>query len=282
VITGPQTTNNLGNETHLTDNRIPKTKDGFHIYDSNISDDGTTIKLNSNTEITGSLFVSGAFYISSVATISSSFSLPSGSSLILTSGSNIYVDSSGSITGSLSGSVFGIGNVVAFSSSVNSRFSGVYSSSAQLPSGLVSASSQVLNGSGVYSSSAQLPSGLVSSSAQISALGFGAGGATGSSNAPILAVATLSSSYSASLNDCVLLLSASNMIVTLPTAVGNTGKVYYVKNLLAVGTQTIKTAGGRIETIAANTGDVTATIGGSGANLIIVSNGVDWWELGTH
>jgi hypothetical protein len=45
--------------------------------------------------------------------------------------------------------------------------SGVWSGSAQLPSGVVSGSIQVLGGSGVWSGSAQLPSGLVSGSSQL-------------------------------------------------------------------------------------------------------------------
>jgi hypothetical protein len=45
--------------------------------------------------------------------------------------------------------------------------SGIWSSSVQMPTGVVSGSSQILNGSGIYSSSAQLPAGLISSSAQL-------------------------------------------------------------------------------------------------------------------
>jgi len=59
VITGPETINNLGNETHLTDNRIPKTISGFHIIDSNITDNGTKVSINSSTEITGSVIATG-------------------------------------------------------------------------------------------------------------------------------------------------------------------------------------------------------------------------------
>ena len=59
VITGPETYDNVGNETHLTDNKIPKMIKGFHIVDSNISDDGTTIKQLINTEVTGSFKITG-------------------------------------------------------------------------------------------------------------------------------------------------------------------------------------------------------------------------------
>jgi hypothetical protein len=57
-IMGPETYNNIGNETNLTNNRIPKSINAEHIGDSNITDTGTTIQLGSNTQITGSLSVS--------------------------------------------------------------------------------------------------------------------------------------------------------------------------------------------------------------------------------
>ena len=49
VITGPETYDSIGNETHLTDNKIPKMANGFHIVDSNISDNGTLVTINSAT-----------------------------------------------------------------------------------------------------------------------------------------------------------------------------------------------------------------------------------------
>jgi len=72
MITGPETVNDLGNETHLTDNKLVKAKDGFHIYDSNISDDGTTVKIISNTEITGGLKISGSINIGNYLTVNQS------------------------------------------------------------------------------------------------------------------------------------------------------------------------------------------------------------------
>jgi hypothetical protein len=116
---------------------------------------------NGNQTITGSLFVTG------LTSISTSFSLPTGSSLLILSGSTIYVDSSGSITGSLSGSIFGIGDVVAFSSSVNSRINNIISA----PAGTISGSSQLTSSfdtrytlSGSISS---VPSGTISGSSQL-------------------------------------------------------------------------------------------------------------------
>jgi hypothetical protein len=57
-LQGPETYNDLGNEIYLTANRIPKGTGIEHLNDSNISDDGSVVSINSNTEITGSLVVS--------------------------------------------------------------------------------------------------------------------------------------------------------------------------------------------------------------------------------
>ena len=56
-LLGPETYNNLGNETYLTANRIPKGTGIEHLNDSNISDNGSVVSINSNTQITGSLVV---------------------------------------------------------------------------------------------------------------------------------------------------------------------------------------------------------------------------------
>jgi hypothetical protein len=89
---------------------------------------------NGNQNITGSLVVSA------VAVVAGALTIPSASVISLTSGSSISVDASGAITGSLTGSVFGIGDVVAFSASLNSRIisgsavAGTISGSSQLTS----------------------------------------------------------------------------------------------------------------------------------------------------
>jgi hypothetical protein len=58
-IQSPQTYNDLGNEINLTTNRVPKSTNAEHIGDSNISDTGTVVSINSATQITGSLTVTG-------------------------------------------------------------------------------------------------------------------------------------------------------------------------------------------------------------------------------
>lgn len=49
-----------GSPTYITQNRVPKGVGDHHLEDSNITDDGTTIVLGSNVEITGSLGITGA------------------------------------------------------------------------------------------------------------------------------------------------------------------------------------------------------------------------------
>ena len=63
AIMGPETYNNLGSETQITQNRLVKGvagASGEHIGDSNISDTGTVVSINSATQVTGSLDVTGA------------------------------------------------------------------------------------------------------------------------------------------------------------------------------------------------------------------------------
>jgi hypothetical protein len=59
LLMGPQTFNSLGSESYPTTNRILKSVNAEHLGDSNISDNGTKVSINSNTEITGSLIVTG-------------------------------------------------------------------------------------------------------------------------------------------------------------------------------------------------------------------------------
>lgn len=69
LIMGPQTFDNVGNETTLTANRLTKAAGGDlgeHITNSNITDTGTVVSINSNTEVTGSLTVSGSLRVGGI------------------------------------------------------------------------------------------------------------------------------------------------------------------------------------------------------------------------
>ena len=57
ALFGPEY-NTKGSPIYLTANRIPKAEGTHHLVDTNISDNGTTVSINSNTQVTGSLNVS--------------------------------------------------------------------------------------------------------------------------------------------------------------------------------------------------------------------------------
>jgi hypothetical protein len=71
LISGPKNAGNLGEELELVNNYIVKAVGGDHISSSAIYDDGTTIKLSSNTEVTSSLKVSGSISIGTSETTGS-------------------------------------------------------------------------------------------------------------------------------------------------------------------------------------------------------------------
>jgi hypothetical protein len=73
-IQGPQTFNNVGNETTLTTNRLTKATGGDlgeHIGNSNITDDGTTITMSgSSVVVSGSLTTTGSVFLRALQTSS--------------------------------------------------------------------------------------------------------------------------------------------------------------------------------------------------------------------
>lgn len=194
LLMGPETFNNIGGETYLTQNRIPKGTGIEHLNDSNITDTGTKVSINSNTEITGTFVVTGT-------------ALVSGSSQINHNTTTNYVANEHinhtSVSISAGNGLSGGGDIsstrtitldtgsVHFTGGVKSKMNtdGVISGSAQviavLPSGTVSGSSQVsfngitdkptlVSGSSQVSFSglSGVPSGLVSGSSQVSYTGL--------------------------------------------------------------------------------------------------------------
>lgn len=119
-IQGPQTFNSLGNEITISTNRLTKGTGGDlgeHIGDSNITDTGTLVSINSNTEITGSLVVTNSITGSLFGTSSWAqnynetdpiFTSKSGS-FVTTSSFNSFTSSytTGSFTGSFVGELTG-------------------------------------------------------------------------------------------------------------------------------------------------------------------------------
>ena len=104
LLSGPRNTGSLGQELGLTSTRIPKSVGGDHLDNSNIYDTGTVVKIISNSEITGSLKVTGGIsgsidysYIQNVP------SLVSGSAQINITGTTGYSTVSSSIATALDG-----------------------------------------------------------------------------------------------------------------------------------------------------------------------------------
>jgi hypothetical protein len=199
LLMGPETYNNLGGESYIAQNKIIKSTGIEHLAESNITDTGTKVSINSNTEITGTFTVGGGGKI-----IATSMGGDEGGEILLgkpatnttIAGDGVTIDvfqnrlrifeQGGSVRGAyLDITSLGTGvstklngtadtaSYVEYSNVANkpSLVSGssqiTFLSISSIPSGLVSGSSQVLNGSGVWSGSAQLPSGVVSGSSQI-------------------------------------------------------------------------------------------------------------------
>jgi hypothetical protein len=66
LLMGPEVYDNIGNETYLSANRLPKGSGVEHLKDSNITDTGTVVSVNSNTQVTGSLGVTGSLTVAGV------------------------------------------------------------------------------------------------------------------------------------------------------------------------------------------------------------------------
>ena len=185
LLMGPQTFNNLGGEAFPTTNRILKSLNAEHVGDSNISDNGTTVTILSNTIINGTISATGTTLVSGSAQISFNGitdkpALVSGSSQVSFNG---ITDKPALVSGSAQISFNTITDkptLVSGSSQVS------YPSLSNIPSGIVSGSGQVdltttanyssgiksrLNAENVLSSSAQvvsaLPVGTVSGSSQV-------------------------------------------------------------------------------------------------------------------
>ena len=89
-ILGPETIDNLGNETYLTNNRLPKGTGKEHLNDSQISDDGTTVSIAGNLTITGSI---NASQLTAIGTITGSLILSASAAAISNANQNTFTAS---------------------------------------------------------------------------------------------------------------------------------------------------------------------------------------------
>jgi len=63
-LMGPETYDNLGNESYITANRLVKSTGIEHLTDSNISDNGTTVTILSNAVVNGTFSATGTTLVS--------------------------------------------------------------------------------------------------------------------------------------------------------------------------------------------------------------------------
>jgi len=193
VLMGPESFNSLGSEIYPTTNRVVKSINSEHLGDSNISDNGTTVTILSNTIINGTISATGTTLVSGSAQIShdsstgyvanrhidhTAVSITAGNGLsgggdisatrtvTLDTGSVHFLDgvkkelnTEGVISGSSQVSFNGISDKPAL---VSGSSQITYSGLSGIPSGIVSGSSQI-----TYGSISSIPSGIVSGSAQI-------------------------------------------------------------------------------------------------------------------
>ena len=119
LLMGPETYDNLGNEAYLGQNKLIKSTGIEHLADSNITDTGTKVSINSNTEVTGSLTSTGGFTGSLVGT--SSYAAQALTASFASTASYI----SGSVAGfPFSGSAIITGSLFVSGSTISGSFVG--------------------------------------------------------------------------------------------------------------------------------------------------------------
>jgi hypothetical protein len=244
-----------------------------------------------SNSFSGSQTITGSLIVSSVAVVNGGITIPTGSTISLTSGSNLFVDSSGGITGSLSGSVFGIGDVVAFSSSVNTRINNITSSA--VPAGTISGSSQLtssfdtiyltIGGDNVISGSSQLtasldtryaasgsggslPSGVISGSSQLTSSLDLRYLVTGSVTSSILQLNTFTASNA---NTSLNLFTSSLNVWS--SSLATTGSNTFNGNQTITGSLNLTNGNIVASQITANTSSLYLT---SGSNMYVQNNGL--------
>ena len=127
LLMGPQTFNNLGNETYPTTNRLLKSVNAEHLGDSNITDTGAKVSINSNTEVTGTFIATGTVYgtnITAIESTTASLNLYTSSNNTTNNTQNSRLTSLESTTSSLN----------TFTSSAGSRLTSIETSTSSLNS----------------------------------------------------------------------------------------------------------------------------------------------------
>ena len=168
-VLGPETYDNLGNETYLTTNILPKGTGKEHLVDSNITDTGTLITLGSNTSVTGMLTANGF-----TGSIAATNGVVSGSSQTIANLPAGTISGSAQVVSILSSLNTYTGSNDTTNTAQNARLTTIESVTGSYETkgrGIVSGSSQI-----TYTGISSIPGGIVSGSSQVtlsSTTGYG-------------------------------------------------------------------------------------------------------------
>jgi hypothetical protein len=135
-VLGPETYDDLGNETYLTNNRVPKGSGKEHLNDSNITDTGTLITLGSNSVVNGTFYATGTTLISGSSQVSypNLSNIPAG----IVSGSSQVISILTELNTFSASAKISITNIETFTSSINTTIKDKLNTD-----GVVSGSSQI-------------------------------------------------------------------------------------------------------------------------------------------
>jgi len=276
VIFGPEYSG-IGSPTYPTNNAIQKGSGNHHLADSNITDNGTTVTINSNTDINGTL---------NVTTLNAENGIISGSSQIASEISGAFDSASGSIATDINNIQSDILDLQADSGSLASRVTQNESDISTLNSaGLLSGSSQIASeisgafaeASGGFSTritqnesdiSTLNSAGLISGSAQIST---DISGAFSEASGGFSTRITQNESDISTLNSAGLLSSSAQIASEISgafsspfTSAGISGSFTEASNSIATDINNLQTDSGSFSTrITQNESDIS-TLNGAG------------------
>ena len=259
LMMGPRNTGSLGEEVGTIANVIMKGMGGDHISGSNISDDGSNVRINSNTTITGSLNVSSTISSTNITAIETA-----------TSSLNSFTSSA---SGRLSAIETSTGSLNTFSSSTNTRLSSIETSTGSLNS-YTSSNNTRLNA--IESTTGSLNSYTSSTNTRLSSIETSTGSLntfTSSASSRLGSLETASGSIRSDFNSYTS--SANGRLSAIETSTGslNTFTSSVSGRLSSIETSTgslntfTSSAGGRLSAIETSTGSLNTYTSSNTTNI---------------
>jgi hypothetical protein len=276
---GPETFNNVGNEAYITQNRLTKGSGVEHLNDSNITDTGTKVSINSNTEITGTFVVTGTALVSGsgqinitqttgYSTFSSSISTSIGNLSSSVATTNFNQDSRLNSIEAITGS---IGSLNSYTGSNNTIIGTLQVSTGSLNTFTSSINTTIKNRLNAE--------GVISGSAQISSAGF----ITGYTETDTLATVTgrgASTSTDLTFNGALTMGTTGTQYIRMgrfPSSTTNSGEAWIGRaSDRSVGTMTIQLGTGADRNFEVVDHAWSTVVFNAGMNSITYKNNVVW------